>query len=420
MPSGSKMMSSDDFDEAVAASNSRLDHLYRANFADGSGAYFNLITLEDGSPTIEYTPPVPTRNRIKISVVFLRAERDIKSVTIKKFKHYKNEGWVEQMWGPNEPLTFTYFSFKKIAAFLRFLTEVDLAGITERRVALKVADGPSLDPETAAMVKELLAGDEGQRIVEEVLRSGDITSRDIVNISYRKKQVSVFERLLHEDGYLATYRTEHAIGSRQDEKVWQHFFKQNEWIFGYGLDYRFMGLIQDEADLATRDVANRGGSVGDYLMGFSNFTALVELKLPSTPLFTARTDRAKSWRLSADLTAAVSQILEQKASWQVKAEANVRGNFTEHGELVTQRTLDPRCILIVGSDKMFDGTEQHREVKLRTFELFRRDSRNIEIITYDELLERAKFIIGHSEQKAPAAEEPKIDASQVSDDDMPF
>ena len=155
-------------------------------------------------------------------------------------------------------------------------------------------------------------------------------------------------------------------------------------------------------------------------MGFSNFTALVELKLPSTPLFTARADRAKSWRLSGDLTAAVSQILEQKASWQVKAEANARGNFTEHGELVTQRTLDPRCILIVGSDKMFDGTEQHREVKLRTFELFRRDSRNIEIITYDELLERAKFIIGHSEQEAPAAEEPVVDASQSSDDDTPF
>jgi len=409
----SAIMPSPELDEAVLVGNSRLDHLYRNNFSDGSGAYFSLITLEDGSPAIDYDPPMPTKNRIKIRVVFLTAEADIKTVTIKKFKHYKNEGWVEQMWGPNEPLTFTYFCFKKIAAFLRFLTEVDLAGITERRVALKVADGQSLDAETAAMIKELLAGSEGQQIVEEVLRSGEITSRDIVNISYRKKQLSIFQRLLHDEGYLATYRSEQAINSPQEEKVWQHFFKQNEWIFGYGLDYRFMGLVQDEADLATRDVANRGGSVGDYLMGFSNFTALVELKLPTTPLFTLRTDRAKSWRLSSDLASAVSQILEQKASWQVKAEANAKGNFTRDGSLIAQRTIDPRCILIVGSDKMFDGTEQSREVKLRTFELFRRDSRNIEIITYDELLERAKFIIGHSERDVP-----RVDVTE--DTDVPF
>ena len=35
---------------------------------------------------------------------------------------------------------------------------------------------------------------------------------------------------------------------------------------------------------------------------------------------------------------------------------------------------------------------QVKRIKKKTFELFRRDSRNIEIITYDELYERAKFI----------------------------
>lgn len=32
-------------------------------------------------------------------------------------------------------------------------------------------------------------------------------------------------------------------------------------------------------------------------------------------------------------------------------------------------------------------------MKRKTLELFRRDSRNVEIITYDELLERASFIV---------------------------
>ena len=31
-------------------------------------------------------------------------------------------------------------------------------------------------------------------------------------------------------------------------------------------------------------------------------------------------------------------------------------------------------------------------IKRDTFELFRRDTRNLEIVTFDELLERARFI----------------------------
>ena len=53
-------------------------------------------------------------------------------------------------------------------------------------------------------------------------------------------------------------------------------------------------------------------------------------------------------------------------------------------------------ILIIGNSKkqiheIRNITE--RELKSDTFELFRRDSRNVEIITYDELYERAKFIV---------------------------
>jgi hypothetical protein len=33
------------------------------------------------------------------------------------------------------------------------------------------------------------------------------------------------------------------------------------------------------------------------------------------------------------------------------------------------------------------------EIKKKTFELFRNDSRNIEILTYDELYDRARYIV---------------------------
>ena len=77
---------------------------------------------------------------------------------------------------------------------------------------------------------------------------------------------------------------------------------------------------------------------------------------------------------------------------------NTSKNYSASGELIGRMTVDPKSILLIGSNGQFSGTEKERTIKLRTFELFRRDSRNIEILTYDELYERAKFIVGHGEQ----------------------
>ncbi|MDA1342347.1 MAG: DUF4263 domain-containing protein, partial [Proteobacteria bacterium] len=62
------------------------------------------------------------------------------------------------------------------------------------------------------------------------------------------------------------------------------------------------------------------------------------------------------------------------------------------------KTSDPKCILIVGSKTYFNDNQRDKVIKLGTFELFRRGSRNIEILTYDELHGRAYFIV---DQKLP-------------------
>lgn len=51
------------------------------------------------------------------------------------------------------------------------------------------------------------------------------------------------------------------------------------------------------------------------------------------------------------------------------------------------------------------------EIKKKTFELFRNDSRNIEILTYDELYDRARYIVeGESRKLEPGS----------STNDIPF
>ncbi|MDW9378026.1 Shedu anti-phage system protein SduA domain-containing protein [Sinorhizobium meliloti] len=78
------------------------------------------------------------------------------------------------------------------------------------------------------------------------------------------------------------------------------------------------------------------------------------------------------------------------------------GNYDREGTLIRQRTTDPKCILVIGDDSAFSGSDAEREAKFRTFELFRRDSRNIGILTYSELYERAAFVVGRSARQADA------------------
>jgi len=383
-------------DEAKIVGNYKPEHLYTAHFKNGEGKFFNIVTEENGDTTVEYNQPIPTRNRVKLTLTFIKKNSRIDKVSFRKFKEYKNKGWVEQEWEPSEPVSFSYFSFQKLVAFLQLLSELDLASIDERRIVLRDEKNIGIDDETAKKVKSILIQPDGQKIIDELIKSGIITSRDIVNVGYRKKQVEIFDKLLHKQDYLEEYRKENKITDTKPEKVWQHFFRNNEWIFGYGLDYRFLEILQNEAHTANTDLAGRDGSISDSLLGCSKFTVLVEIKRPDTPLFESSKNRANSWKLSDNLIESLSQILEQKASWQIKGEVNANNNFNDEGTLIQQKTLDPKSILIIGSDSQFEGIEKVKQIKLRTFELFRRDSRNIEILTYDELYERAKFIVSHT------------------------
>lgn len=59
----------------------------------------------------------------------------------------------------------------------------------------------------------------------------------------------------------------------------------------------------------------------------------------------------------------------------------------------------PKAYLVIGTLSEFVIDNTMNEEKYSSFELFRRNLSNPEIITFDELYERAKFIVATSEQK---------------------
>lgn len=235
-----------------------------------------------------------------------------------------------------------------------------------------------------------------------------ITEKDIINIWYRKEQLSIFKKLLDEELKLEDYRnieyennldlcekywlTERSIW----EKIWQYFFQKNNWIFWYWLDYRFMWIIQREADLSTKTVWWREAVNWDFLVWDNNYVHFVELKLPDTPLFWKDKNRSNSWKLSDELFNAKSQILEQKASWLVKLYQKHSEEDKDYNK-IEWKSYDSKVILIIWNiDKELEKSIEWawiKEIKRKTFELFRNDSKNVEIITYKELYDRSEFLL---------------------------
>jgi len=385
--------------EEKIVDNYRTDTLYTHKFKNDEGKYFTIVSRDENNipDAVDAEHPYPIRNKIKTTFTFIKENNKITQVSFKRFKYYKKKGYVVQ----DEQIVFSFPFFKQIISYLQLLSELNLADVNERRIVLADDNLPNLDDETKKKIKTLLLRKDGQQIIEEVLASGIITSTDIVNIGYRKKQLEIFDKLLNQADYFATYISENDLTDTRHESVWQHFFNLNDWIFGYGLDYRFLGILQKEAHVSSADVAGKGVVINDFLLGCNKFTVLVELKKHDTPLFGKDKNRSNTWTLSDYLVSALSQILEQKASWQVSAETNMNGNFDDKGNLIKQKTFDPKSILVIGSTKQFEGEDKENQIKAKTFELFRRDSKNIEILTYDELYERAKFIVEHKQKNIP-------------------
>jgi len=232
----------------------------------------------------------------------------------------------------------------------------------------------------------------GQEEIVEILRRADaeqmlnalktivqntLTSKDLNIILGRKDAIEEFENRLKDP-------------NKHDEPDWQSFLEHNDWIFGYGLRYRYLSILQRESRVSNTDLDGSNGVISDFLISDNRFTKLVELKRPSTPLFKGRQNRSDSWRLSSELTDAVSQILSQKANWEIKSQTP---QYTELGERIIESTHDVDCILIVGTSLEFAGDDREQCMKRKTIELFRRNLRNIDIVFYDELLERARFIV---------------------------
>jgi len=236
-------------------------------------------------------------------------------------------------------------------------------------------------------------------LIQEIVEN-QITSTEIINLGYRKKQLDVFERLLADDTYFE--KMKYRLGkNKRDEDVWQDFFEKNTWIFGYGLDYIFNTPLDErklEQVTSGSSIWNAGKRVDALLksQGIINSLCFAEIKTHKKPLLKQHQTpyRSESWAVSDDVVGGISQIQKtiQKSIENIRAKIQIKN---VGGELTGEEVYlyHPKSFLIIGSLKEFEGDHGINEDKYSSFELFRKNIINPEIITFDELFERAKHII---------------------------
>lgn len=261
----------------------------------------------------------------------------------------------------------------------------DQSGITYGHKNFVVADEKSVivipDARRRAVIQKLVEQDSGEEFWQVLASSKpDLAKR----LSYSQIQ-------LDRENALRQFDT-HLKSKDWSEAQWEEFFYKNQWIFGYGLRYQFLGILRRQANYGAATFERTGEQKGEFLtksIGNQKFTVVVEIKKPQTEIFEpAKPDyRSGVPTFTAEFIQAVSQVQVNARTWDT--EGSKRERDREQLAKESTNTITPRSILIIGDTSRLDTFD-----KRNSFELFRTNAHNPDIITFDELFERAKYIVG--------------------------
>ncbi|MDE2735500.1 MAG: DUF4263 domain-containing protein [Gemmatimonadota bacterium] len=174
-------------------------------------------------------------------------------------------------------------------------------------------------------------------------------------------------------------RYEEMIGQRLREQDWQVFFTENPFILSLAFGYPVI-KVQDQASVGGRKLSGLGDKIADFLVknSMTNNTAIFEIKTPQAGLLKKTPFRNGIYTPSSELAGAINQALDQKYQFQTHI-ASVKHN----SRIYDMESYSVHCCLIIGATPS-------EEDQQKSFELFRGNSKDVEIVTFDELLEKLK------------------------------
>ena len=168
------------------------------------------------------------------------------------------------------------------------------------------------------------------------------------------------------------------------EPRWQAFFEGNVFVLSLVFSRR-VSLLHAQFHAQGSTIAGSGAQIGDFLFRETGQgLAIVEIKKPGCELVRGTPYRnTEVYAPSAELGGAVAQTLLQQS--------HLRSNWLVHrsrAELSQSMPEAIKCVVIAG--RLPAG-----EAQRRSFEVFRNACKDVEIVTFDELLDKLRLLLDH-------------------------
>ncbi len=176
-------------------------------------------------------------------------------------------------------------------------------------------------------------------------------------------------------------RFEKMIESNKLEPDWQEFLNENRFLLGLVFAHPVI-LVQDQASVGGHKLSGSGEKITDFLMknALTNNVGIIEIKKPGSPLLYTSDYRGEVYPASRELSGGINQVIDQKH--------NLLSRFAQKKEdsgIYDIASYAIHCCLIIGKIP-------EDELRRKSFEYIRGNSKDVEIITFDEMLMKLKNI----------------------------
>ena len=223
---------------------------------------------------------------------------------------------------------------------------------------------------------EELSDEDQEEILDTVLRNVTVISE---SKSEKLARLQADIELVTLEDLIARFGT--MMTQRHSEEDWQRFLDSNPFILSMAFGYPMI-KVREKASVGGRRLSGDGDRFTDFLVknSLTNNTAIIEIKTPQTQLLNKRIYRDEVYTPTTALSGAINQALDQKNRFEQEI-VHLKGN----SQLYDIQSYSVHCCLIAGRMP----TEESRR---RSFEIFRRNSKGVEVVTFDELLEKLRSL----------------------------
>jgi hypothetical protein len=175
--------------------------------------------------------------------------------------------------------------------------------------------------------------------------------------------------------------TERLLSKNATENEWQTLLNENPFILSLVFGYPVI-KIQGQALIGGRKLTGSGDKITDFLVknNLTSNAAIVEIKKPHTPILKTNAYRDGVYAPSYELSGSISQILDQKYKFQKEISA-----IKDNSGVYDIESYSVDCVLIIGIIPL-------DKEKKKSFELFKHNSKDVRIFTFDELTNKLRDI----------------------------